>query len=306
MKHLLAVVAVFILVVSGNLPAQTTQPAASKPASTQPAYPLRDGNESVADYAKRAEIKDVRIELNLDANVTMKLTLIPAGKFVMGSPDSEKERRTDEGLQHEVTISRPFYMGIFEVTQEQYESLVGNNPSNFKGPTNPVETVTWDDAVEFCKKLSAKTGKTVELPTEAQWEYSCRAGTTTPFNTGQTISSDQANYNANSAYDNGTEGEYRQKTTSVGNFKPNDWGLFDMHGNVMEWCSDWYGLYPQKKETDPQGPVSGQTRVLRGGSWYVAPVYCRSAYRSGYVPVGRGDVIGFRVVVEVGQNQPKP
>ena len=263
------------------------------------------------------------LTLDLGNKVTMKLVLIPAGKFLMGSPDVEQKEAAksaaavgvkeedarklfaNESPQHEVTISPGapgFYMGVYEVTQGQYEQVMGKNPSNFKGPQNPVDTVSWDDAVEFCKKLSAKTGKTVQLPTEAQWEYACRAGAKTPFNTGETISTDQANYNGNYTYGNGAKGEYRQKTTPVGSFKPNAFGLYDMHGNVWQWCADWYDekYYGNSPKADPTGPADGQFRVLRGGSWISYPRSCRSAYRHYYYPVNRDYYLGFRVVVVSG------
>ena len=257
------------------------------------------------------------LTLDLGNKVTMKLVQIPAGKFLMGSPDAEQKEAAksvaaagvkeedvrkwfaNESPQHEVTISKPFYMGIYDVTQEQYEQVMGQNPSTVKGPQNPVETVSWDDAVEFCKKLSAKTGKTVVLPTEAQWEYACRAGTKTPFNTGETISTDQANYDGNSVYGNGVKGEYRQKTTPVGTFKPNAFGLYDMHGNVWQWCADRYDekYYGNSPKADPTGPADGAARVLRGGSWGSYPRSCRSAYRCFSSPVYRSCFNGFRVVV---------
>jgi formylglycine-generating enzyme required for sulfatase activity len=228
--------------------------------------------------------------------VNLELVLIPAGKFMMGSPKGEEERGSNE-TQHEVTISRPFHMGKYEVTQEQYEQIIGKNPSHFRGAKNPVECVSWDDAQEFCKKLSQKTGKAVSLPTEAQWEYACRAGTTTRFHTGETISTDQANYDGDEAYGNGQKGEYRKKTVAVGSFKPNAWGLYDMHGNVWEWCQDWYGEYPKGAVRDPDGPCNGTWRVLRGGAWYDYSRFCRSAYRSWYDSENRTDYLGFRVVV---------
>jgi len=242
------------------------------------------------------------LTLDLGGNISMKLVLIPAGKFTMGSPDNEKDRASDEGPQREVTISKPFYMGIYEVTQEQYEQVVGKNPSHFKGAQNPVERVSWEDAVAFCQALSRKRGKTVSLPTEAQWEYACRAGATTPFHTGQTISTDEANYDGNYVYGNGQKGKYRQTTIAVGSFKPNDFGLYDMHGNVWEWCSDWYAhSYANAKNVDPAGPGSGTitARVVRGGSWGSIPILCRSAGRCGGPPDARMGDFGFRVVVDL-------
>jgi formylglycine-generating enzyme required for sulfatase activity len=239
-------------------------------------------------------------DLNLGNKVTMKLVLIPSGKFMMGSPKDEKGRKDDEGPQHEVTISKPFYMGIYPVTQEQYQQVMGKNPSDFEGASDPVEQVSWNDAVAFCKTLTKKTGKVVLLPTEAQWEWACRAGTTTPFNTGNTISTDEANYDGNSVYGDGKKGGYHARTIPVGSFKPNAFGLYDMHGNVWQWCSDWYDkdyYSANRNGRDSQGPKEGLCRVLRGGGWYNPPVYCRSASRDWTVPAEHNSLIGFRVAV---------
>ena len=230
--------------------------------------------------------------LDLGNKVTMKLVLIPAGKFIMGSPEGEKARGNDEGPQCEVTISKGFYMGVYEVTQEQYEAVTGKNPSKFKGPANPVDSVGWADAVDFCGKLSEKTGRKVRLPTEAQWEYACRAGTGTKFGFGDEDGDlrDYAWYIANS----------RDTTHPVGQKKPNAWGLYDMHGNVYEWCSDfWSGSYANAKTSNPEGPGSGTFRVLRGGSWHNYPQHCRSAYRNRGVPDNRHISYGFRVAVDL-------
>ncbi len=227
-------------------------------------------------------------ELILDCGkgVSMKLVLIPAGEFMMGGDEKPEqvaqkcngmgataEWFQDEQPQHRVKITKPFYMGVYLVTQAQYEAVMGVNPSHFEGDLNPVECVSWNDAVEFCKKLSAKTRQTVQLPTEAEWEYACRAGTTTSFNTGETISTDQANYDGNFTYGAGRKGERRENTVVVGNFAPNAFGLYDMHGNVWEWCQDWYDgnaqYYKNSPTDDPPGPEKGVTRVLRGGSWGV-------------------------------------
>jgi formylglycine-generating enzyme required for sulfatase activity len=239
-------------------------------------------------------------------SIGMKLVAIPAGEFMMGSPETEKERGGDEGPQHRVKITQPFYMGAMEVTQAQWKAVMGTNPSNFQGDNLPVEQVSWDDCQEFLKKLSAKEGKTYRLPTEAEWEYACRAGTTTPFNTGETINTDQANYNGNQVYGNGKPGEYRQKTTPVGSFKPNAWGLYDMHGNVWEWCRDWYdeNYFKNSPATDPAGPENGAYRVLRGGSWYNCPGFCRSAFRFRVNPDDRRNSFGFRVVLVVSPRTP--
>ena len=201
-------------------------------------------------------------------SIGMKFVWIPPGIFLMGSPEEEKERR-DHETQHKVTLSKGFFMGVHLVTQEQWQAVMGNNPSNFKGEKNlPVETVSWEDCQEFIKKLRVKDKKPYRLPTEAEWEYACRAGTKTPFCFGDAISTDQANYDGNHIYGNGKKGKYREKTTPVGSFPANAWGLFDMHGNLWEWCQDWFGDYPQNDVVDPQGPNEGQYRVLRGGSWH--------------------------------------
>jgi formylglycine-generating enzyme required for sulfatase activity len=197
---------------------------------------------------------------------------------------------TNEKPAHEVTVSKPFYMGKYEVTQEQYETIIGNNPSCFKGRDLPVEMVSWDDCQTFCQKVSTLTGKTVRLPTEAEWEYACRAGTTTRFYSGNDEKdlAEAAWYAINSGW----------KTYPVGQKKPNDFGLYDMHGNVWEWCQDWFGAYEPNAVTDPQGPASGFGRVLRGGSWYDdGATYCRSANRYGLTPDFQDLSDGFRVVV---------
>jgi formylglycine-generating enzyme required for sulfatase activity len=254
--------------------------------------------------------------LDLGNNVRMRLVLIPAGKFMMGSPATEVGRGGEEGPQHEVIISKPFYMGVFEVTQAQYEQVMGVNPSAFKGAKHPVEAVSWDEAVEFCQKLSARTGKKVTLPTEAQWEYACRAGTTTAFHTGDALKPGQANVYIPSnpgVWDTimawvGQFSAQKAKTiqtTPAGSFSPNGFGLYDMHGNVWEWCSDWYGenYYANSPKTDPQGPDSGSDRVLRGGSWNDYPPYCRSAFRVRSSPDYRDLTVGFRVAVDLPAGQ---
>ena len=225
----------------------------------------------------------------------MKFVWISPGNFMMGSPKEEKERDANE-TQHKVTLTKGFYMGVHLVTQEQWQAVMGKNPSHFKGEkTLPVENVTWEDCQEFIKKLREKDKNPYRLPTESEWEYSCRAGTKTPFHFGETIFTDQANYNGNHTYGNGKKGKDRKKTTPVGSFPANAWGLFDTHGNLWEWCQDWLGDYPQNDVADPQGPNEGQYRVLRGGSGVNSPLTCRSACRHRLEPGFRGNVIGLRV-----------
>ena len=232
-------------------------------------------------------------------SIGMKLVYIKPGTFLMGSPASESGRFDNEGPQHRVTLTKGFHMGAHQVTQQQYGKVMGTNPSHFrKGGNHPVEKVSWSDAQEFCRKLSARDGRTYRLPSEAEWEYACRAGTTTPFAFGNTISTEQANYDGNYPYARGQKGEWRRCTTPVGSFQPNAWGLCDMHGNLYEWCSNWYDRYYYQKSAgnDPEGPSSGSHRVVRGGSWYCNPRGCRSAYRDDYPPGLRVNYIGFRLL----------
>src|SRR5262249_49734952 len=174
-------------------------------------------------------------------SIGMKFVWIPPGNFMMGSPKEEKGRREDES-QHKVSLTKGFYMGVYAVTQEQWKEIMGDEPSRFKGEKNlPVEQVSWEDCQEFIKKLRDKDKKAYRLPSEGRWEYACRAGTKTPFHFGETISTEQANYYGEAVYGNGKKGIYRKKTTPVGSFPANAWGLHDMHGNVWQWCQDWSG-----------------------------------------------------------------
>ena len=242
---------------------------------------------------------------------------VEGGTFQMGSPASEPGRNNIEGPQRQVTVSS-FYMGRHEVTQKEYQEIMGTNPSNFKGDNLPVEQVTWFDAIEYCNQRSQREGLTLaytisgsgnnrtvtwnrnangyRLPTEAEWEYACRAGTTTPFSTGSNITTSQANYDGNSPYNNNTRGTYRGKTTTVGSFAANPWGLYDMHGNVYEWCWDWFGAYPSDAQTDPAGAASGVNRVGRGGSWSYGGKDLRSGWRIAGDPEDGTDDFGFRLV----------
>lgn len=258
----------------------------------------------------------------------MEFKLIPAGEFMMGSSESPDELADvfphtspksfeDERPQHEVRITTSFYLGVTEVTQAQYRAVMGINPSQFKGETHPVETVSWQEAVAFCERLSAKEGHTYRLPTEAEWEYACRAGTATRYCFGDDAVSqredeeeedgkvqegkqaeeppDDAETLADYAW---YEGNSEMKTHAVAEKKPNAWGLYDMHGNVWEWCRDWYGkdYYANSPEEDPAGPETGGGRVGRGGSWCAATWGCRSSLRSKSEPPVQLAHLGFRVV----------
>ena len=347
--------------------------AASEPAT---AYPLWDNHESVADYAKKVNLPPTKT-LDLGNGVKLELVLIPAGKFMMGTPpptpvdevgfnqkivtaqaclaasggallillgfvlvQAIRRRRPqlslsllllvtiatggcvlsalhwqhtvnglraaqqnnavatvqfliandDEKPAHAVTLKQPFYMGMYDVTQEQYQSVIGTNRSQYKGKDNPVEMVSWYEAQVFCKKLTEKTKQAIRLPTEAEWEYSCRAGTTTTYNSGDT----EADLSRVAWY----AGNSNNTTRPVGLKEANAFGLYDMHGNVWQWCQDWYGdrYYSKSPAENPKGPDQGDSRLLRGGSWLDVPMRCRSAIRFDVLD-DNGSFIGFRVVI---------
>jgi formylglycine-generating enzyme required for sulfatase activity len=227
-------------------------------------------------------------------SIGMEFVLIPAGSFMMGAGRFEGAAVADEKPQHRVTLSKPFYLGKYEVTQEQWAAVMGNNPSRFKGRNNPVETVSWDDAQEFIRRLNAQEEHSrYRLPTEAEWEYAARAGSTGVYSFGDD-SGQLEKYAWYSEPDS-----LRGSTYPVGQKQPNAWGLYDMHGNVYEWVQDWHGerYYPNSSGTDPQGPPSGSSRVLRGGSWLSTAEYCRSAGRNLNTPSLRYDFIGFRLAL---------
>ena len=241
--------------------------------------------------------------IDLGGGVKLELVLIPAGEFTMGSPITEKKRRSNEGPQHRVRITKPFYMGKYEVTQEQWQQVMRRSPSHFKGNTkNPVELLSWNDCQSFVKKLNARTNEkgTFALPTEAEWEYACRADTSTPLYFGDDERSldDYAWYRDHYAW-YACARKAVVCTHPVGQKKPNAFGLYDMYGNVLEWCADWYGegYYKKSPKDDPAGPEYGKFRVLRGGSWYQYPGACRSASRAFYRPMYRDKTYGVRVVL---------
>ena len=269
--------------------------------------------------------------------------LIPAGTFMMGSPESEEGRGLDE-TQHKVTLTQPFYMGEYEVTQGEWQSVMGTTIEQQRqkaftwwqgegrrvykgalsddiigeitelcmnlygeGPTNPMYYVSWEDCQDFVRELNSQYGGELRrelgegwsysLPSESQWEYACRAGTTTPYSFGRTLNGDKANCDGSYPYGTETKGRYLERTTTVGSYSPNSWGLCDMHGNVYEWCSDWYDAYPTGSVTDPTGPTSGSYRVNRGGGWLSGAGSCRSAYRLWYAPTYRSYFLGCRVAL---------
>jgi formylglycine-generating enzyme required for sulfatase activity/serine/threonine protein kinase len=222
-------------------------------------------------------------------NVRMEMHAIPGGEFLMGSP--EKQGYADEYPLHRATLS-PFYIGKYPITQSQWRAVMRTNPSHFNGPNHPVDSITWDEAFEYCRRLSYATGRLYRLPTEAEWEFACRAGMQTQFNYG-----DEEEFVVQYAWCLTNSGNH---THPVGEKKPNGWGLYDMHGNVWEWCHDWYAAdyYQHSPKVNPFGPAKGTSRVLRGGSWYSLPNYCRNAGRSNHQPDQRDPLVGFRVVCE--------
>jgi formylglycine-generating enzyme required for sulfatase activity len=232
----------------------------------------------------------------------MEFVWIEPGKFLMGSPKSEPGRESNE-TQHQVILTQGFYAQTTLVTQKQYRSLMkGNNPSKFKSGKNPVDTVTWHDCKEFIARLNRKDetinlGIRYRLPTEAEWEYCCRAGTTTPFYFGDTINEKQANYDCNDTYGGSKKGKYRGRATAVKTFKPNAFGLYDMHGNVYEWCEDCYEDYPSITVINPIAKNNKNVGVVRGGGWYSHPQNLRSAHRNAYLQLGGYCNIGFRVFI---------
>ena len=224
--------------------------------------------------------------IDLGAGVKIDLVLIPAGQFVMGSAPSEPGHSPNE-IQHEVTLTKPFLMGKYEVTQSQWEAIMGNNPSSGdKGPMLPVIDVSWNDCQKFLKKLNEKTKSEFRLPSEAEWEYACRAGTTTAFSFGNELKPTEANHAASKIY----------APVKVGTYKPNAFGLYDMHGNVNEWCNDWFKAYPTNSVTDPIGPANGEYRIVRGGTCVLNSSNSRSSNRNLDLASVGSSVRGFRIV----------
>lgn len=277
-----------------------------------------DSGRSGADQDGEIEDRST-VHVNLGGGVTMEFVLIPAGKFLMGSPKAEYGGGDSEGPQHEVEITRPFYLGKYEVTQQQYKQIMGKNPSWFSVDGEekravagldtrrfPVEMVSWKDATAFCRKLSERDGKhRFHLPTEAEWEYACRAGTRTPFHFGTSLNGDKANCDGRFPYGTDKKGRHLGRPCPVGSYGVNAFGLYDMHGNVSEWCADLFesDYYNKRARKDPVGPLKssllrlmqGSPRVERGGHWGIDALFCRAAERGPLAPDSRYCCVGFRV-----------
>ncbi len=281
------------------------------------------GGMDAESYPVRFTNTPPNLENDICRTTELWLRWIPKGTFIMGSPKDELWRNSDE-TQHEVTLTQDYYIGVFECTQKQWELVMGRNPSDYKGDCRPVDNVSYDmirgtgaqagsgwpkyghavDATSFMGRLQEKTGLTFDLPTEAQWEYACRAGTATAFNSGNSLTStslyDAIMDETGRYYGNQSKGKggYTSKHTKVGSYLANDWGLYDMHGNVYEWCLDWFSSIGTAAKTDPVGSTTGSYRMIRGGSWGDDASYCRSAYRSAYYPSDGSYYFGFRVLCQ--------
>jgi formylglycine-generating enzyme required for sulfatase activity len=259
---------------------------------------------------KREQRQAEYFSQKLNNDIILEMVAIPGGTFFMGSPETEAGSSDYERPQHQVTV-KPFFMGKYPVTQAQWQAVAAlpqvnrqldPEPSYFKGSERPVEQISWYDASEFCDRLTKATERDYRLPSEAEWEYACRAGTTTPFHFGETISPDIANFNGTSVYGSASKGTYRKETVPVGYFNvANAFGLHDMHGNVWEWCADdWHSNYenaPANADVWETAKIENNTKLLRGGSWDFSPENCRSARRLFNIRDFRGSNIGFRVVV---------
>jgi len=257
----------------------------------------KSGSDSSESNQTSAEIPPAKTDSSAEgkpfaiADLSLEMLWVKPGTFEMGSPTTEAGRRSSEA-EHNVTLTKGFYLGQYEVTQTQWEKVMGDNPSHFKGANRPVEKVSWTEVTSFCEKLTEMereagrlpAGMAYQLPTEAQWEYACRAGTKTAFFFGDSLTFGQANIR-------GGPGE----TTDVGKYPANEWGFHDMHGNVWEWTADWYEEYTSGAVSDPVGPAVGSLRVTRGGSWFLEAGYARSADRGRLEPALSDYSLGFRL-----------
>lgn len=297
----------------GPLPRPPPLPPPVKPAnaaSVAPSVP-HELPKLPAGFAPPRNPKPGAVWIN---SIGMRLNCLPAGAFLMGSPEDEKKRNDDEFL-HAVRITRPFLLGAYPVTQGEFEKVMGSNPSYFSsaGAGNdkmqgldaarfPVENVSWEEAEEFCRKLSAHEGQEYRLPTEAEWEYAARASTNTVFHFGDSLVGNEANCICRSPYGTSDKGKYLGRTTPVGSFAPNAFDLYDMHGNVWEWCHDWYDENSNRDSPpeDPAGPLyGGPWRVARGGNWRLPAACCRAAFRNAFEPDTRDSGLGFRVALSI-------
>jgi len=279
-------------------------------AQSAPLAGLAEGSREAQERQKKV-VTELGGALEVKTRKTgIAFRLVPAGTFMMGSPMSERKACVKAGLdcgnetQRRVTLTRAFCCGKYEVTQRQWEAVMGGNPSAFEesGKDAPVEMASWRDCQKFCRKLCRLEGVpegAYRLLTEAEWEYACRAGTETPFCYGYDLGSTMANFDGGHPFGNSRKGVNRSRTVSVGPFKPNAWGLYDMHGNVWEWCQDWFGDYPSGSATDPAGAKRGSVRVMRGGSWRNDALLCRSAFRAGCSPGLGISYLGLRLARSV-------
>ena len=291
---------VWIAATALGLSACTDRPRPAQPHSTA----IGPFDQQAARRHQEVSARDLGVPVETINSIGMVLRLVPPGDFLMGSEPSEPGHWPSEGPRHWVRITQPFYMGVYEVTQAQFQQVMGFNPSHFADSGElPVEQVSWNDAVAFCRRLSEmpaerSTGWIYRLPTEAEWEYACRAGTGTPFHFGSELNGTQANCNGEYPYGTDQRGPSLGRPTPVGSYAPNAFGLFDMHGNVWEWVADWYDdrYYGRSPVDDPPGPQSGTYRVRRGGGWLSLAVRCRSANRDRDEPDVRHYDVGFRVV----------
>jgi formylglycine-generating enzyme required for sulfatase activity len=274
------------------------------PASALRSAPITTATVDASGQVTRQQAGPVQFyQEDLGGGIKLEMVAVPGGRFQMGSPSSESFRGDDE-IQHWVRVS-DFWIGRYEVTQGQWKVVMGGLPPNmadlgseFKGDDLPVVNVSWEEAQEFIRRLNARLNNAnYRLPREAEWEFAARAGKQTPFSFGATITPEIVNYNGGFPYGNAAKGKYQGHPVAVGSLEvANAFGLFDMHGNVWEWCQDWYGSYPSTEATDPTGPSSGSLRVFRGGGWFYYAVFCRSAVRGRNTPGGRDSFLGFRLL----------